>query len=39
VIQLYHVKKKYPGDPPVLDDITLRIDKGEFIWLTGPSGA
>ncbi len=39
MIQLYHVKKKYPGDPPVLDDITLRIDKGEFVWLTGPSGA
>jgi len=39
VIQLFHVKKTYPGDPPVLDDITLRVDKGEFIWLTGPSGA
>ena len=23
----------------MLDDITLRIDKGEFVWLTGPSGA
>ena len=39
MIQLFHVKKTYPGDPPVLDDITLRVDKGEFIWLTGPSGA
>jgi len=39
VIQLFHVKKVYPGDPPVLDDITLRVQKGEFIWLTGPSGA
>ena len=39
MIQLFHVKKAYPGDAPVLDDITLRIEKGEFCWLTGPSGA
>jgi cell division transport system ATP-binding protein len=39
VIQLFHVAKSYPGDAPVLDDITLMIDKGEFVWLTGPSGA
>ena len=39
MIQLFHVKKAYPGDAPVLDDITLRIEKGEFVWLTGPSGA
>jgi cell division transport system ATP-binding protein len=39
VIQLFHVKKAYPGDAPVLDDVTLRVEKGEFIWLTGPSGA
>ena len=39
MIQLFHVKKTYPGDAPVLDDVTLRIEKGEFVWLTGPSGA
>jgi len=39
VIKLFHVKKAYPGDAPVLDDITLRVEKGEFVWLTGPSGA
>jgi cell division transport system ATP-binding protein len=39
VIQLFHVKKSYPGDAPVLDDITVRVGKGEFVWLTGPSGA
>ncbi|HEX4386820.1 MAG TPA: cell division ATP-binding protein FtsE [Myxococcales bacterium] len=39
MIQLFHVDKAYPGDAPVLDDITLRIEKGEFVWLTGPSGA
>ena len=39
MIQLRHVKKVYPGDPPVLENISLKVDKGEFIWLTGPSGA
>ena len=39
MIQLFHVRKSYPGDAPVLDDITLRVEKGEFVWLTGPSGA
>jgi cell division transport system ATP-binding protein len=39
VIQLFHVRKAWPGDAPVLDDVTLRIEKGEFVWLTGPSGA
>jgi cell division transport system ATP-binding protein len=39
LIQLFHVEKAYPGDAPVLADVTLRIEKGEFVWLTGPSGA
>jgi len=39
VIQLFHVTKAYGGEPPTLDDLTLNIDKGEFVWLTGPSGA
>jgi cell division transport system ATP-binding protein len=39
VIQLVRVTKSYNGDTPVLHDVTLRVDKGEFIWLTGPSGA
>jgi cell division transport system ATP-binding protein len=39
MIQLFHVCKAYAGDAPVLDDITLSVEKGEFIWLTGPSGA
>ena len=39
MIQLFHVRKEYPGDTAVLDDVTLRIEKGEFVWLTGPSGA
>jgi len=39
VIQLFHVTKRWSDDPPVLDDVTLQVEKGEFLWLTGPSGA
>ena len=39
MIQLFHVSKAYPGDPPTLTDINLQIEKGEFVFLTGPSGA
>lgn len=39
MIEMFHVTKSYPGDPPVLSDVNLRVDKGEFLFLTGPSGA
>lgn len=39
MIQMFHVTKSYPGDPPVLVDINLDIGKAEFVFLTGPSGA
>jgi cell division transport system ATP-binding protein len=39
MIEMFHVTKAYPGDPPVLSDVNLRVEKGEFLFLTGPSGA
>jgi len=39
VIQLFHVTKEYPGDAPALSDVTVSVEKGEFVFLTGASGA
>ncbi|MCB1044241.1 MAG: cell division ATP-binding protein FtsE [Acidobacteria bacterium] len=39
MIRFYHVFKKYTGDSYTLSDVSLRIEPGEFTFLTGPSGA
>jgi len=40
VITIDHLKYKYPGtDRLALDDISLTIEKGEFIGIVGRNGA
>jgi len=39
IIQMYHVSKRFKHNCHALDDITVDIRSGEFIFLTGPSGA
>ena len=39
MINLAHVYKLYGQSVHALSNVTLKIDKGEFVYLTGPSGA
>lgn len=41
VLELRDVVKEYPGEPPVraLDDINLKIQRGELVAIVGPSGS
>jgi cell division transport system ATP-binding protein len=39
MIDLVNVSKAYDGNPHALLDITLKVEKGRFIYLFGPNGA
>lgn len=39
MIQIYNVGRAYHKESPALDDITLKIPKGDFVYITGSSGA
>jgi cell division transport system ATP-binding protein len=39
MIEFSHAYKVYPGPTHALKDINLKIEKGEFVYMTGPSGA
>jgi cell division transport system ATP-binding protein len=39
MIQLFRVSKIYPPNYPALTDIHLHVEKGEFVFISGPSGA
>ena len=39
MIQLQNVTKSYDGRRPAVKDVSFRVKKGEFVYLTGPSGA
>jgi len=39
MIQAFHVYKQYDRESSALQDVTLHVNKGEFCFLTGPSGA
>ena len=39
MIEFFNVTKKYPSGPVALSDVTFRIERGELVFLTGPSGA
>ena len=39
MIQMYHVDMRYEGDTYGLRDVSLNVERGEFVFLTGVSGA
>jgi len=39
LIRLYKVSKEYPDGRVALKDVTLNIDQGEFVLVTGPTGS
>jgi cell division transport system ATP-binding protein len=39
MIELYHIWKQYQPPRWALTDITLKVKKGDFVFITGPSGS
>ena len=39
MIRIFKLWKQYGDAPPVLMDVSLHVDRGEFVFLTGPSGS
>ena len=39
MIEAYHVSKTYARGVYALRDLSIRVEKGDFVFLTGPSGA
>ncbi|MGE5403351.1 MAG: cell division ATP-binding protein FtsE [Candidatus Saccharibacteria bacterium] len=39
MVQVYNVSKVYPNGVKALNDVSLKIDRGEFVFLMGQSGA
>ena len=39
MIEAYHLSKLYSRGVYALHDLSIKVDKGEFVFLTGPSGA
>ena len=39
MIRLDHVSKSYEAGKPALEDVTIHIDPGEFVFVVGDSGS